>query len=383
VSEHIQSRSVTYDDHFFDDLRQGSRRSAEVIVPLILDWFKPRSVVDVGCGDGTWLSVFVANGVTDVLGIDGSYVSVESLQISPEYFIAKDLKKAILLERTFDLVLSLEVAEHLPEDCADRFAKSLTRLGSLVLFSAAIPHQGGTHHVNEQWPSYWIQKFRHHGYKVIDAMRSHLWDNPNVEPWYAQNSLLFVHSDRFSDYLSFCSTRTHSQWLGQSLIHPNIYLTHCSTPKSESSKTVGQANTTESEPSRIVQIVALSFSPSAEIQNGEALTIEFEYLVTDSVESAIFSLSLSSADGQIFLDVDTIVSELSDHLEKQNSIKLHIERLDLAEGTYFLNPGIFSSDWQETYDFQWHCYPITVHASLPSQKSILNPPMHWHIATNV
>jgi hypothetical protein len=71
----------------------------------------------------------------------------------------------------------------------------LTRLGQVVLFSAAIPHQGGTHHVNEQWPDYWAALFERHAYTVVDAIRPRIWNDPDVEWWYAQNTLLFVHRD--------------------------------------------------------------------------------------------------------------------------------------------------------------------------------------------
>ena len=60
------------------------------------------------------------------------------------------------MNRKFDLVLSLEVAEHLPSECAEAFVESLVNLGPVILFSAAIPYQGGENHVNEQWPEYWV-----------------------------------------------------------------------------------------------------------------------------------------------------------------------------------------------------------------------------------
>jgi hypothetical protein len=100
------------------------------------------------------------------------------------------------LDRTFDLAISLEVAEHLPEEAADAFVESLTRLASVVLFSAAAPYQGGEHHVNERWPVYWAERFATHGYLSVDCIRRRIWANPAVEWWYAQNAFLYVERGR-------------------------------------------------------------------------------------------------------------------------------------------------------------------------------------------
>ena len=95
---------------------------------------------------------------------------MENLPIPKKNFFAVDLKRPLQLERRFDLVLSLEVAEHLPEECAATFVESLIGLGSVILFSAAIPFQGGTHHVNEQWSNYWVKNFQEREYVVIDTL---------------------------------------------------------------------------------------------------------------------------------------------------------------------------------------------------------------------
>jgi SAM-dependent methyltransferase len=144
-----------YTSEFFRAKTEGSLRSARTVVPIVMELLKPGSVVDVGCGRGTWLSVFAEHGIADVVGVDGDYVDRRTLLIPPDRFVAHDLTTPLRLHRTFDLVVSLEVAEHLPVACAGEFVASLTSLGSAVLFSAAVPGQGGTHHVNERWQDYW------------------------------------------------------------------------------------------------------------------------------------------------------------------------------------------------------------------------------------
>jgi SAM-dependent methyltransferase len=161
-------------------------------VPLLLGLAEPRSVVDVGCGLGTWLSVFRNRGIEDVHGVDGTWVDPALLEIPRAAFTPADLERPLALGRSFDLAISLEVAEHLPAAAADTFVDSLTALAPVVAFSASIPMQGGTNHVNEQWPDYWAERFEARGYVTIDAVRPRIWGNPRVDWYYAQNLLVFA-----------------------------------------------------------------------------------------------------------------------------------------------------------------------------------------------
>jgi SAM-dependent methyltransferase len=139
-------------------LRTRSRSSADVVLPIVLETIPAQSVIDVGCGVGTWLAACEEHGIRDYLGIDGNGASTD-LDISPEHFRVMDLTQPFTIGRTFDLAMSLEVAEHLPPSAATHFVKALTGLAPAVLFSAAIPGQGGTRHINEQWQSYWADLF--------------------------------------------------------------------------------------------------------------------------------------------------------------------------------------------------------------------------------
>lgn len=167
-------------------------KAAKEIVPKIIELIHPTSVVDIGCGIGTWLSVFEDFGVKDVLGIDGDYVNRTLLHIEEKKFISSDLTKPLKLDRKFDLAICLEVAEHLPEESANTFVENLVSLSDIILFSAAIPDQGGQNHINEQWPVYWQEKFKEHKFELHDFIRSDIWLNKNVDWWYKQNMLLVL-----------------------------------------------------------------------------------------------------------------------------------------------------------------------------------------------
>jgi SAM-dependent methyltransferase len=191
-----------YDQSFYDAQREGSARSARVVVPILCDVFRPSSSIDVGCGVGTWVAQFVASGVGGAMGVDGDWVRPEQLVVAPEKFRAVDLRTitAGAIGKSFDLATSFEVAEHLPPDRSDGFVELLTSLAPAVAFSAAIPGQGGTDHINEQWPSAWAARFVARGFDCYDLVRPRVWIDEDVEWWYRQNILVFVRRDAATKY---------------------------------------------------------------------------------------------------------------------------------------------------------------------------------------
>jgi SAM-dependent methyltransferase len=210
--------------YFADNLLTGSQPSAQAIVPLMLELVRPQSVIDVGCGTGSWLAVFQQQGVADVCGVDGSWADRAMLAIPTEQFLEFDLEKPLRLPRKFDLVLSLEVAQHLPARCAEAFIDSLTRLGPVVFFSAAIPWQGGVGHVNEQWPGYWVRFFQQRRYVVLDPIRRKIWHDETIEWWFAQNLLMFVRRDYLKKH-PLLQKEWETTYPGQlDLVHPRKYL---------------------------------------------------------------------------------------------------------------------------------------------------------------
>ena len=181
------------------------------------------SVLDVGCGRGMWLSAVTQAGVTDVCGVDGVEETAETLLFPVERFHHLNLTQPFDLGRTFDALLCLEVAEHLPATSADTLVQSLTQLAPIVCFSAAIPSQGGTHHVNEQWPAYWIEKFRQHDYTPVDAIRQRIWNDPRVDYWYCQNLLLFANAEALANNTVLQSSIVPQGADPLPLVHPQLW----------------------------------------------------------------------------------------------------------------------------------------------------------------
>ena len=195
----------------------AARPSARSILPLVFDFLHPQSIVDVGCGLGTWLAVAEELGVSDYVGVDG-FTGEGELLIPESSFVRRDLTEPLSLGRTFDLAICLEVAEHLPEVAAMTLVRSLVQLSSVILFSAAIPGQGGVNHINEQWPNYWADLFAKEDYQPADQIRRKVWNNPEVAWWYSQNVVLYVSRAKRT---LVASEPTDSHLL--SLVHPKLF----------------------------------------------------------------------------------------------------------------------------------------------------------------
>jgi SAM-dependent methyltransferase len=216
---------LNYNSFFYSVQRQRSGRSAQQVVELVNAIVRPGSVVDVGCGIGAWLAEWRNQGVTDVLGIDGDWVDRGLLQIPSEQFKPHDLSLPFETVRSYDLVMSLEVAEHLDSDDAAAFLDLLTSLGPVILFSAAIPNQGGQHHVNERWQGDWARDFADRGFIAIDCIRPRIWDNQAVQVWYRQNIVLYVAPDAMAPGSRLAHEAELAADRPLSVVHPDLYST--------------------------------------------------------------------------------------------------------------------------------------------------------------
>lgn len=212
----------TYNQDFYEDLKSTSGTAAKFVVPYIVETFSPKSVLDVGCGLGEWLFHFKRQGIDDIRGVDGDYVKKSELKIPAEKFTSRNLESIFSEDRKFDLVMSLEVAEHLSESSAEQFVDTITSHGDLILFSAAVPGQIGTYHINEQWQQYWIDKFNQRGYRHYDLIRNKFWDNPHVAWWYKQNAFIFMNESAEKKYSSLLASIKPYQGFIKPKTHPEF-----------------------------------------------------------------------------------------------------------------------------------------------------------------
>lgn len=213
----MASPETVYTSEFYRRQADDSERSAGAVLEVLFGLTRPRSILDIGCGVGAWLSAARKLGVEDILGVDGHTMPAEAMRIPPACYRRIDLSMDMpKIERSFDLAMSLEVAEHLPGGRAEALVEALTAAAGIVLFSAAIPFQGGRNHVNEQLPSYWIPLFQRRGFRCFDVIRPRIWDDRRVDVWYRQNILLFSARESFGEELPTPAAYDR--------IHPEVWL---------------------------------------------------------------------------------------------------------------------------------------------------------------
>ena len=206
-----------YTGGFHNTRHQETNYAAEKILRIILDSYPTiSSAIDVGCGVGTFLLFLEREGISDVLGLDGNWVSQDLLVLPFSKFRAVDLIEFPEIDRVFDLAICLEVAEHLPPQNARKFIEKLCNLSDVILFSAAVPGQGGVSHLNEAWQSYWAKLFSELSYFPIDIIRPKIWNDSAIPWWYRQNTFVYMKRSIITD--QYCDP------FPMDIIHPELFL---------------------------------------------------------------------------------------------------------------------------------------------------------------
>lgn len=197
IKEDEQEKPL-YDSNFFQSL-QKYRPVYHFLADMIAAHLKPTSVIDWGCGCGFILEKLQMHGITELCGVEGS------VDVKP--FIPESLKNTIQIadvllykSKIYDLAISIEVAEHIPEKDAGRFVDAVCNSASKwVWWTAAQIGQDGTGHINCQPLSFWENVFRDVGlfepdWEMAHTLKSAMLVNHNLclgFPWLRDNFILF------------------------------------------------------------------------------------------------------------------------------------------------------------------------------------------------
>jgi SAM-dependent methyltransferase len=197
-----------YDRQYYVDVVDPyMSQSCDAVADTIVEAFSPSSVVDVGCGTGLLLVALKNRGVRICLGIDYSEAALAICRERGVDTLRLDLEHDAIPENVrADVVISTEVAEHLPESCADRFVNALCDIASTVVLTAAehaaFGESKGTDHVNEQPRQYWIKKFKSRGFKHDERRSQQLslyWQERGVAPFLYNTVMVFLRESGCSE----------------------------------------------------------------------------------------------------------------------------------------------------------------------------------------
>jgi SAM-dependent methyltransferase len=157
-------RSV-YGRSYYEKRQYDPRRSdAQKVARVLEKKYSPDSIVDFGCAIGQHLELFHKEG-KEVAGLEGNPDALEYALVPKSKIKIIDLRDVYKPSQKFDLAICIEVAEHIAEKHANKLVNSLSKAADKIVFTAATPGQGGTHHVNEQPRDYWISKFESVGFR--------------------------------------------------------------------------------------------------------------------------------------------------------------------------------------------------------------------------
>lgn len=211
-----------YDENFYQEVINSNYPSARAVASVMQDLIHPKSVIDFGCGAGCWLKAFdECCNLQHMHGLEGEWLEGKTLMIPREYIEYFDLTKEYELSgnQKYDLAVCLEVIEHIDDKGGENLLNSIVKASDVVLFSAAIPGQRGTHHINEQWQSYWAKKFEERNYVCLDILRPLFWNDDNVKI-YRQNMFLYVRDTCMEQYPEL---KPYTDFRIRDIVHPNLW----------------------------------------------------------------------------------------------------------------------------------------------------------------
>lgn len=179
---------LVQDGHLGGFIRGGDPDTCDpVIWQKLIDTFKPKNLIDIGCGEGHAVKWFNDHGV-DAIGIDGSYETLKNSPIKDRIIIHDFTKSPYKVESAFDMAWSCEFVEHVEQPYVSNYMTAFS-CAPIVAMTYSEPQwsTGGHHHVNCQPQSYWNDIFEFWGYQWMEdfsrelrSMATARWVKPTL-----------------------------------------------------------------------------------------------------------------------------------------------------------------------------------------------------------
>lgn len=187
------------DSWIFGDIQGRKVNARKVLKTVFRILGVPPSFLDIGGGAGSWCTAAKGLGVQHVRLVDACPPNQVIPELTQEEQIQANLEDGIPYLGKFDLVICIEVIKHLSESAASSLLKQMTSCTNFILFSAAIPGQGGIGHINERLHDYWHEKFSELEFEKYDVIRPMLISRPDISSIHRQN--LFIYARKGCDHM--------------------------------------------------------------------------------------------------------------------------------------------------------------------------------------
>jgi 2-polyprenyl-3-methyl-5-hydroxy-6-metoxy-1,4-benzoquinol methylase len=190
-----------YDERYFKWHKDHTRDYAIRTMDWYIDTYKPKSIIDYGCGIGAYLESGLNNNINKLKGFDigGDYVKKYTESRVQPFIEYLDCTKPLETEK-YDCSISLETGEHIETQYSEQFIKNITKSteeNGVILYSAAQPGQPGTGHINCQPKEFWVKIFNSFNFFVDEDLTKHISSNWSSfgAPYYIVNNLIVLRSN--------------------------------------------------------------------------------------------------------------------------------------------------------------------------------------------
>ena len=200
-----------YSDQFYESVTNRAEYSSRIIFSLLKNALHPKTFVDVGSGDGVWslsaLEHFESINHVEAWDLlaEKTYLDIAKKRFPSKNIISKriDFESSDYgVEMVYDLAVCLETFEHLSPSACEKLSLFFSSHTRILIFSGAVPGQGGTNHINEQPFKTWQRNLLDFGFFPLDFIRPNIQDKKNVPSYYKNNIVLWVNS-KFLHELDF------------------------------------------------------------------------------------------------------------------------------------------------------------------------------------
>ena len=112
------------------------------------------------------------------------------------------------------------------------------------------------------------------------------------------------------------------------------------------------------------------------LKSGDSLVVQIDYVFHQRAESAWFQVQITRDKRKVVVTNCGCGVGTEHRLQAKGTLRLEIDRLELVEGQYFVDVGMYQGQWDYAYDFHSEVYPLRFESPGPHEGLVM-PPSRW------